>query len=270
MKILFIADIVGKPGRKIISRVLPGLRDKEELSLVIANGENGAGGYGLTSETADELFTNGIDLLTSGNHIWDKKDFIPRLRDDRRILRPANYPPGNPGRGTAVIESLEGTQVGILNLQGKVFMPPLDCPFRTGLQLVEKMRRETKVILVDFHAEATAEKIAMGWYLDGLVSIVIGTHTHVQTADERVLPGGTAYITDVGMTGSIDSVIGVKTELALKRFLTQVPYRFQPAENNVRLMGAICDIDEQSGKTRKIKCINIGESYAGGDSQNVS
>jgi metallophosphoesterase (TIGR00282 family) len=270
MRILFIADIVGKPGRNLISRVLPYLKEKENISLVIANGENGAGGYGLTSETADELFASGIDLLTSGNHIWDKKDFTARLRDDRKILRPANYPPANPGRGTAILESLEGTQVGIVNLQGRVFMPSLDCPFRTGLQLVEKMRQETKVILVDFHAEATAEKIALGWYLDGLVSAVIGTHTHVQTADGRVLPGGTAYITDVGMTGSIDSVIGVKTELALKRFLTQVPHRFQTAENNVRLMGVICDIDEQTGKTRKIDCVNIGESYTGGDPKNVS
>ncbi|MFQ6104776.1 MAG: TIGR00282 family metallophosphoesterase [Candidatus Glassbacteria bacterium] len=270
MKFLFIADVVGKPGRRILANALRKLKEEEEVSLVIANGENGAGGYGLTSETADELFSIGIDLLTSGNHIWDKKEFIPRLRDDGRILRPANYPPGNPGRGSALLETLDGREVGVLNLQGKVFMPSLDCPFRTGIQMVEEMRQSTRIIVVDFHAEATAEKVALGWYLDGLVSAVIGTHTHIQTADERVLPGGTAYITDIGMTGSIDSVIGVKTELALKRFLTQVPHRFQTAERNVRLMGVVCEVDDHSGKAKWIKRINIGETQGAGESEDDS
>jgi metallophosphoesterase (TIGR00282 family) len=270
VKFLFVADVVGKSGRKIVAESLKGLREDQEISFVIANGENGAGGYGLTSETADELFSSGIDIITSGNHIWDKREFLPRLRDDTRVLRPANYPPGNPGRGSAVLETLDGSCVAVVNLQGKVFMPSLDCPFRTAIQLVEKLRQQTKVILVDFHAEATAEKIALGWYLDGLVSAVIGTHTHVQTADERVLPGGTAYITDIGMTGSIDSVIGVKTELALKRFLTQVPHRFQTAEKNIRLMGVICDIDVHTGKARWIKRINIGESSDGSEPEKNS
>lgn len=259
MRVLFIADVIGNPGRRIIEKHLKGLREKEGISLVIANGENGAGGYGLTQETADELLSQGIDLLTSGNHIWDRKDFLVRLRDDPRILRPANYPPGNPGRGTALFTTRDGRTVGVVNLQGKVFMAPLDCPFRTGMQLIEKLRQVTKCIIVDFHAEATAEKIALGWYLDGLVSAVIGTHTHVQTADERVLPQGTAYITDVGMTGPVDSVIGVKTELALKRFLTQVPYRFETAEKNVRLMGVVIDVDDNTGRSRWIRRLNIGE-----------
>lgn len=259
MNILFIADIVGNPGRRIVAKHLKGLRSQESLTLVVANGENGAGGYGLTHETADELLSSGIDVITSGNHIWDRKDFFPRLREDSRILRPANYPPGNPGRGTAVHTTSDGRLVGVVNLQGKVFMPAIECPFRTGMQLIEKMRQETKVILVDFHAEATAEKVALGWYLDGLVSAVIGTHTHVPTADERILPNGTAYITDVGMTGPVDSVIGVKTELALKRFLTQVPYRFETADQNVRIMGVLLEIDEHTGKARGIKRVNIPE-----------
>ncbi len=265
MKFLFIADVVGKPGRKIITKALNKLKEDHGVSFVIANGENGAGGYGLTSETFDELLSSGIDLVTSGNHIWDKKEFIPRLRDDRRILRPVNYPPGNPGRGTAICETLDGSVVGVINLQGKVFMPSIDCPFRTALQHIEKMRRETKTIIVDFHAEATAEKIALGWYLDGLVSAVIGTHTHVPTADEKILPSGTAYITDVGMTGAVDSVIGVKTELALKRFLTQVPYRFQPADKNVRLMGLVCEIEDHTGKAKRIERVDIGESSSGSE-----
>lgn len=260
MKVLFIADIVGSPGRRIIAKHLRGIREKEGVSLVIANGENGAGGYGLTLETSDELFSSGIDILTSGNHIWDRKEFIPRLREDARVLRPANYPPGNPGRGVTVLTTLDGRTVGVVNLQGRVFMSPIECPFRTGMQLIEKMRQVTKSIVVDFHAEATAEKIALGWYLDGLVSAVIGTHTHVQTADERVLPQGTAYITDVGMTGPVDSVIGVKTELALKRFLTQVPHRFETAERNVRLMAVVIELDDHTGKSKWIKRLNIPES----------
>lgn len=266
MKLLFIADVVGKPGRRIITTLLGRLRRDLGISLVIANGENGAGGYGLTFETADELLSAGIDIITSGNHIWDKRDFVPRLRDDSRILRPANYPPGNPGRGHTVVTTTDGIDVGVLNLQGRVFMPSVDCPFRTAMTLVETMRKHTKLIVVDMHAEATAEKVALGWYLDGLTSAVIGTHTHIQTADERILPGGTAYITDIGMTGPVDSVIGVKTELALKRFLTQVPHRFQTADANVRLMGVIVDIDGRTGRAVGIKRIDVGENYGEGES----
>jgi metallophosphoesterase (TIGR00282 family) len=266
VKVLFIADVVGKPGRRIVAGILGKLRKDLGVSLVVANGENGAGGYGLTAETADELLSSGIDIITSGNHIWDKREFVPRLRDDSRILRPANYPPGNPGRGHTLVTTTDGNDVGVLNLQGKVFMPALDCPFRTAMTLVENLRKHTKMLVVDIHAEATAEKIALGWYLDGLVSAVIGTHTHVQTADERILPGGTAYLTDVGMTGPVDSVIGVRTELALKRFLTQVPHRFQTAEANVRLMGAVVDIDDRTGKARSIRRIDVGERYGEGES----
>ncbi len=260
MKVLFIADVVGKPGRRIVTRLLGKLRRELGVSLVTANGENGAGGYGLTAETADELLSSGIDVITSGNHIWDKKEFIPRLRDDSRILRPANYPPGNPGKGHTIVTTTDGYDVGVLNLQGKVFMPSLDCPFRTAMRLIENLRKQTNMIVIDIHAEATAEKIALGRYLDGLVSAVIGTHTHVQTADEGILPGGTAYLTDVGMTGPTDSVIGVKTELALKRFLTQVPHRFQTADGNVRLMGAVVDIDDRTGRAVSIRRIDVGEN----------
>lgn len=257
MNILFIADIVGRPGRRVVSQMLPRLKGEYDVGFCVANGENAAGGFGLTDKVVRRLFSYGIDVITSGNHVWDKKEILPYLDKDLRLLRPANYPPGANGIGSAVFEPKEGTGVGVLNLQGRVFIRELDCPFRVALQEVEKLRGETSIIIVDFHAEATSEKIAMGWYLDGKVSAVIGTHTHVQTADEGILPQGTAYITDVGMTGPHDSVIGIDKEIALRRFLTQTPARFDPAKGDLKFCGAVISIDPDTGKAEDIKRLRI-------------
>lgn len=257
MRILFIADILGGPGRKAAKYLLPALMEKEEIDFCIANGENAAGGFGLTMEIAEELFHLGIDVLTSGNHIWDRKEIIPFLDTEDKILRPVNYPPDNPGRGAGVFGARNGLLVGVINLQGRVFMREIDCPFRTVRQVIEELKKKAGLIIVDFHAEATAEKVAMAWYVDGLVSAVVGTHTHVQTADERVLPGGTGYITDAGMCGSIDGVIGIKKELAIKRFLTQTPNRFQPADSNLVLMGVLLTVDPTTCRCEKIERLSI-------------
>jgi metallophosphoesterase (TIGR00282 family) len=203
------------------------LTDDHRPDLVIANGENAAGGFGITPEIAEELFSLGIQVLTSGNHVWDKKDIEPYLTKQDRLIRPANYPPGNPGFGSVIISTADAGKAAVLNLEGRVFMSNLDDPFRVAEREIEKLKAETRVVLIDFHAEATSEKVALAWHLDGRASAVIGTHTHVQTADERVLPGGTAFITDVGMTGPMDSVIGVKKEQAIARFLYQTPHRFE-------------------------------------------
>ena len=222
MKILFLGDVFGKPGRQAVQRLVPRLIAREGVDLVVANAENSAAGVGVTPDTAEELLAAEVDLLTSGNHIWAKREIVPYLEaSGSRLLRPANYPPGSPGRGRAVIETPDGRKLGVLNLEGRVFMKPLDDPFRAALEGVEALRAEgAKAILVDMHCEATSEKNAMGWFLDGKVSAVLGTHTHVQTADARVLPGGTAYVTDVGMCGPWDSVIGVRKELVLERFVS--------------------------------------------------
>ena len=256
LKVLFIGDIIGKAGRRAVKDKLPSLIKEHVPHLVIANGENSAGGFGITPDIVRELLGFGIDIITTGNHVWDKKEIVGFIDNDNRILRPANFPPGVPGYGYTVCSSRKG-MVGVINLQGRVFMNPLDCPFRTALDIIEKMKDETKVILIDFHGEATSEKNAMALFLDGRVSGIIGTHTHVQTADERILPKGTAYITDVGMTGALQSVIGIKMEQALRRFLTQMPQKFQIENKDMRLMGAVLSIDASSGKAYNIKRLNI-------------
>lgn len=259
MKILVVGDVTGKPGRRILKALLPHLRRRHGAAVVIANGENAAGGMGITEETAGELFAAGVDLITGGNHTWRNRDAYALLDEHPRILRPANYPPGAPGRGAATVEA-DGVAVGVLNLQGRVFMGELDDPFRAADQGVAELRARTAVIVVDFHAEATSEKIAMGWHLDGKVSAVVGTHTHVQTADERVLPGGTAYITDIGMTGPRDGVIGMDREVILEHFRSGLPTRFTVAGGVAQLNGVVIDVDEH-GRAQAIERIQaVGEA----------
>jgi 2',3'-cyclic-nucleotide 2'-phosphodiesterase len=257
VKILFIGDIIGKPGREALSRELHRIVDRHMVDLVIANGENAAGGFGLTQETAQDLFKCGIQMITSGNHIWDKKDSLEYINRETRIVRPANYPEGTPGRGATVIKTPGGVKIGILNLEGRVFMNNLDCPFRCADREIAKLKEETPIIFVDFHAEATSEKASLGWYLDGRVSAVIGTHTHVQTADERILTDGTAYMTDAGMTGAFDSVIGVKKEEAIQKFVTQRPSKFEVAKKDLRINAVVIEVNERTGHALSIERINI-------------
>lgn len=251
---LFLGDVFGKPGRQAVQRLVPRLIVREAIDLVVANAENSAAGIGVTPDSADELLAAEVDLLTSGNHIWSKREIVPYLdAPGSRLLRPANYPPGSPGRGRGVATTPDGRRLGVVNVEGRVFMKTLDDPFRTALAEIEALRADgVTCILVDMHCEATSEKNAMGWFLDGKVSAVLGTHTHVQTADARVLPGGTAFVTDVGMCGPWDSVIGVKKELVLERFLTQRPVGFEPARREVHLQGAIVDLDDATGRARSI------------------
>lgn len=251
MRILFIGDVIGEPGRDIVESALPRLTEKYEVDLVIANSENLAGGFGVTPGVAEEMFALGVDVLTSGNHIWDKKEVEEYIAKEERLLRPANYPEQAPGRGSLVLER-GGCLVGVLNLQGRAFMPPTDCPFRTGDREITRLRRQAAVIFVDFHGEATAEKQAFAWYVDGRVSAVIGSHSHVQTADERILPGGTAYLTDAGMTGGHDSVIGMSIEAPIARFITGLPKKFRPATGALRLCGVVVEVDERSGRATSI------------------
>jgi metallophosphoesterase (TIGR00282 family) len=248
MKILFVGDIVGKPGRAAVQKLVPRLREQHKLDYCVGNSENSAGGAGITPESADELLQT-LDLLTSGNHTFSKREITPYLdKPGSKQLRPANYPEGTPGRGVAVLGKL-----GVINLEGRVFMKPLDCPFRAADKLVTKLHEEgVRCILVDMHCEATSEKNAMGHYLDGRVSAVVGSHTHIQTADDRVLRGGTAYVTDVGMCGPWESVIGLRKENAIERFLTQRHSPFEMAQADVRLQGAIVDIDDETGRARSI------------------
>lgn len=257
MKVLFIGDIVGEPGRKTVRQHLKGLSEAHRPDLVIANGENAAGGFGVTAEIADEILFMGIDVLTSGNHVWDKKEIEPYLAKQDRLIRPANYPENSPGSGSVIVATVSGVKAAVLNLEGRVFMSNLEDPFKTADREIGRLRKETPVVIVDMHAEATSEKAALAWYLDGRVSAVIGTHTHVQTADERVLPGGTAFITDAGMTGPSDSVIGVKKEDAIARFLTQRPHKFDIPKGTTHLDAVAIDIDERSGKARSIERIKI-------------
>jgi metallophosphoesterase (TIGR00282 family) len=257
MRTLFIGDVFGKPGRRLLQEKLHAIIHEYRIDFCIANIENAAAGFGITPQIADELLRCEIDLLTSGNHIWDKRAIIPYLSEQPRLLRPHNYPASVPGTGIYIGDTACGVRVGVLNLQGRVFMASIDCPFTTGLSAVEYIRKQTPVIIVDFHAEATSEKQAIGWYLDGHVSAVVGTHTHVQTADERILPRGTAYITDLGMTGPHDSVIGSVPDLALDRFLTQIPVRLEPASGNLRLCGAVLEIDESNGRATSIERLNL-------------
>ena len=253
MKVLFLGDVFGCPGRRAVKLLVPRLRRELEIDLAIANSENCAAGAGITADCADELLAAGLDLLTSGNHTFAKREITSYLeRSGSRQLRPANYPAGTPGRGHAVIADARGRTLGVLNLEGRTFMKPLDCPFRTADRLLAELRLQTPRILVDLHCEATSEKNALGHYIDGRASAMVGTHTHIQTADQRVLRGGTAFITDVGMCGPWDSVIGVKKEAAIERFLTQRHAPFEPAQDEVYLQGAVIDIDDQTGRARSI------------------
>ncbi len=256
MKILFIGDIVGKPGRELVRKGLPGLISEYEIDLTIANAENSANGFGITSDIGHSLLGYGVDVMTSGNHIWDKKEAIEYIATEPRLLRPANYPAGVPGRGSYVAQTGDGRAVGVINVMGRVFMLNIDDPFAIVLREIEAMRHRTKVIIVDMHAEATSEKIAMGWHLDGKVTAVFGTHTHVQTADERVLPNGTAYLTDAGMTGPHDGIIGMEREPSLARFLNGMPSRFEPATGNPRLNGVVIDADDKTGRATSITRIS--------------
>src|SRR3989338_1931851 len=253
MKILLIGDIVGRPGRVIIEKELVRLREERTLDLVIANCENAAGGAGITPPIAEDLFRSGVDVLTSGNHVWRKKEAYELLRMDPRVIRPANYPEGAPGAGSTVVATLAGEKVGVLNVMGRVFMEPLDCPFRAAEREVARLKMVTPVIIVDMHAEATSEKVAMGWFLDGKVSCVFGTHTHIPTADERILPKGSGFITDVGMTGPYDSVIGRRVEQILEKFLSNLPMKSEVAEGNIQLRGLIVDVDAKTGKARSVE-----------------
>lgn len=252
MKILFIGDIVGRPGREAIKKLIVPLRQDLQIDFVIANAENASGGSGITSKVADELFSYGVDVLTSGDHIWKKSEIFELINREERILRPLNFPLGAPGRGAAVFKTKNGAKVGVINVNGRVFMEALECPFKTTLSACEELAKETKIIIVDIHAEATSEKVALGWYLDGKVSAILGTHTHIQTADEKILPKGTAYITDAGMTGPYDSVIGRRVEDVLTRFLSSIPVKFEVAQENIQLHGALVEIDEKTGKAISI------------------
>ena len=252
LKILYIGDTVASAGRSIVRTHLKELLQRHSVDLTILNCENAAPGNGVTPLMADEFFDWGVDVLTSGNHIWNKKEILPYLDKQPRILRPANYPPGNPGHGVVVVKTRTGERAAVLNLQGRVYMPATDDPFRVADAELAALPAGVKTIFVDMHAEATSEKIAMGWYLDGRVSAVIGSHTHIPTADETILPGGTAYQTDAGMTGPFLSVIGVLKEGAINRFLTQMPVRFEPASQDVRLNAVVIDVDGETGKARSI------------------
>ena len=255
MLLLVVGDVHGRPGRRILKERLPRLRARYDARFIIANGENAAGGAGLSREVAEEIFAAGVDVITGGNHIWQHRDAYELLDAEARIVRPLNYPPGVPGRGTTVATSKDGVAVAVLNLQGRVFMPEVDDPFRMVRAEIEGVRERARVVVLDFHAEATSEKIAMGWYLDGEISALIGTHTHVQTADERILPKGTAYISDVGMTGPRDGVIGMDRERILERFLTSLPVRFEVAPGPAQLNAVAVDVDEETGKARRIERI---------------
>src|SRR3954469_2872703 len=260
MKILFIGDIIGKPGREIIRKGLRGLVAQLDADLVIANAENAANGFGVTKDIGDTLLESGVHVMTSGNHIWAKKEVFEYIATEPRLLRPANYPAGVPGRGSYVAQTGDGRAVGVINVMGRVFMLNIDDPFAIVQREIEAIRHKTRVIIVDFHAEATSEKIAMGWHLDGKVTAVFGTHTHVQTADERILPNGTAYLTDAGMTGPHDSIIGMEREPSLARFLNAMPSRFEPATGNPRLNGIVVSADDRTGRATAIKRISYSES----------
>jgi len=257
LKILFIGDIFGKPGRRIAKEVLPGLVEEYSPDLILANGENAAAGFGITPALVEELLDLGIAVLTSGNHIWDKKEIVPYFTEhaDGRLLRPANYPATAPGHGLYIGRTRAGLDYAVMNLQGRVFMPTIDCPFRTADALLEKIPANVKLRIVDMHAEATSEKQALGWYLDGRVTAVVGTHTHIPTADETVLPQGTAYVTDLGMTGPYDSVIGIEKDLIIKKFLDQIPARFEVAKGDVRFCAVLIDADPESGRALGIQRI---------------
>lgn len=259
MRLLFVGDVVGKPGRRALARLLPRLVDEQRADYVVVNIENAAGGFGVTPDVLDELADLPIHCYTTGNHVWDKKEVVELFGREPRLLRPANYPEGNPGRGVHVGETAAGVKVATLHLEGQVFMKNLESPFRTAERLVAELPRDVRVRFLDFHAEATSEKQALGIFLDGKVSAVVGTHTHVPTADERILPGGTAFLTDVGMTGPYEGVIGFKSDRVLQRFLLQTPSSFEVAKRDVRLAAAVVDVDETSGRARGIERLLVAD-----------
>jgi hypothetical protein len=262
MRLLFIGDIFGRPGRTIVKHLLPEVVREHQIDLIIANGENSAAGFGITPPIAEELFEQNISVITTGNHVWDKREIMDYMNNSdgqpaRRLIRPANYPSGTPGHGFYEGQLRSGVKYAVINLQGRVFMASNDDPFRVADDILKQLT--AKVILVDFHAEATSEKVAMGWYLDGRVTAVLGTHTHIPTADERVLPGGTAFQTDVGMTGPYDSIIGVQKELVIQRFLTNLPARWEPATDDTRFCGVVIECDESTGKASSITRLMLKE-----------
>ncbi len=255
MKVLFIGDVFGRPGRLVLKERLGQLKDRHGVDFTVANGENAADGFGITTGQIDDLCAAGVDIVTTGDHVWDRRELVPTLATEGRMLRPINYPAGVPGRGSVVCETSSGLKIAVLNVQGRVFMfkQMLEDPFRMAKEEIARLKRETPIVVVDFHAEATSEKIAMGWHLDGEASVVVGSHTHVQTADERVLPGGTAYLTDLGMTGPADSVIGIDRERVLTRFLSQMAPQWQVAKGMVQICGALVEVDEKTGHAESIE-----------------
>jgi metallophosphoesterase (TIGR00282 family) len=257
VNLLFVGDIFGKVGRDLVQRALPRLVDRHELDLVIANAENSAGGFGVTRDIGEQLLKAGVDVMTSGNHVWDKKEAMDYIALEPRLLRPANYPVGVPGCGSLIAHTAHGHEVGVVNVMGRVFMTAIDDPFRIAEREIAKIRERTPIVFVDFHAEATSEKIAMGWFLDGKASAVVGTHTHVQTADEQILPQGTAYLTDVGMTGPHDGVIGVERDPVISRFMTGLPARFEAASGNPKLHAVVIEIDDETGRARGMTRISL-------------
>jgi len=257
VKVLFIGDIFGEPGRRALARAVPRLVAQRQIDIVIGNGENAAGGFGITPELAEELFDLGLAVITTGNHAWDKKEILDYFPREPRLLRPANYPDGVPGYGSVVVESASGEQLGVLQLMGRAYMPTLDCPFQVAKKEMAALKKRTAAVIVDMHAEATSEKMAMGHYLDGEAVAVVGTHTHVQTADDQILPKGTAYVTDIGMTGPLHSVIGVKKELAIEKFLTGMPRRFEVASGPSVFCAVLLELDARLGKALSIERIRI-------------
>lgn len=257
MKVLFIGDIFGEPGRRALARAVPRLVAQRQVDIVVGNGENAAGGFGITPELAEELFDLGLAVITTGNHAWDKKEILDYFPREPRLLRPANYPNGVPGNGSVVVEAASGEQLGVLQLMGRAYMPTLDCPFQVAKKEMATLKKRTAAVIVDMHAEATSEKMAMGHYLDGEAVAVVGTHTHVQTADEQILPKGTAYVTDIGMTGPLHSVIGVKKELAIEKFLTGMPRRFEVASGPSVFCAVLLELDARLGKALTIERIRI-------------
>lgn len=251
INVMMIGDICGRPGRQTAAHFIPILKKEYNLNLIIANGENAAGGVGITAPVLDELLSQGIDFVTTGNHVWDKKEIFDFIDKRERIIRPANYPPGTPGKGYNIL-SVGNHKVGIINLAGRVFMPPIDCPFRTADDILQRIKSQCKIILIDFHAETTSEKMALGWYLDGSISCVVGTHTHIQTADERILPKGTAYISDLGMVGPWNSILGVDKEPVIQKFITGLPARFNVASGTTVFCAVIIRIDTDTGKVNSI------------------
>ncbi len=257
MKVLFIGDVVGKPGRHAVRLLLPNVKNLYKIDFVIANGENAAGGFGINEKTALELFSAGVDVITTGNHVWDKKEAVPYIAKENRILRPLNYPLGAPGYGSIIVNLREDIKIAVLCVSGRVFMNLLECPFRSASAVIEDIKRETNMIFIDFHAEATSEKVAFGQYLDGSVTAIIGTHTHVQTADERILPKGTAYITDVGMTGPEDSVIGIEKSQVIQKFIDQMPCKYEVPVGKAMLNAVVVEANEKTGRARAIQRIKL-------------